>query len=182
MDTITESLPNGTRIGRLIAHDDPRGRLTEIFRAEWGVGVDPVQWNFVRSEANVLRGVHVHPVHTDYLILVGGAMMLCLHDIRAGSPTQGKTVVLALNGEQLEAITIPPGVAHGFWYAEESTHFYAVSHYWNPQDELGCAWNAPELHANWPSSSPILSSRDAGLGSYREMVEQYIAASRKHAS
>jgi dTDP-4-dehydrorhamnose 3,5-epimerase len=182
MDTITASLPTGVRIDRLVAHEDSRGCLSEIFRAEWGVGIDPVQWNFVRSEPNVLRGVHVHPIHTDYLILVGGAMTMCLHDIRSGSPTKGETVMVELTGEQLKAVTTPPGVAHGFWYPEASTHFYAVSHYWNPKDEMGCAWTAPELGAKWPSSFPILSSRDAALGSYGEMVEQYVAALRLRAS
>jgi dTDP-4-dehydrorhamnose 3,5-epimerase len=53
---------------------DRRGSLTEIFRQEWVNSVVPVQWNYVQSEANVLRGVHVHVNHIDYLV-VGGYLL-----------------------------------------------------------------------------------------------------------
>jgi dTDP-4-dehydrorhamnose 3,5-epimerase len=175
-------LPPGVRLGRLVTHADSRGDLTEIFRAEWGVGMEPVQWNLVHSRADVLRGVHVHHRHSDYLLLVRGAMRLLLHDIRSDSPSRGGTVMLEVTSAPLTPITIPPGVAHGFWFSEDSTHIYAVSHYWNLADEIGCAWNAPELDAAWPAVRPTLSARDAALGGYRAMVDAYEAARRSLAS
>ncbi|MCH8346086.1 MAG: dTDP-4-dehydrorhamnose 3,5-epimerase family protein, partial [Chloroflexi bacterium] len=65
-------LPAGVHLRPLQANEDDRGVFTEVFRKVWDTGVDPVQWNFVTSRAGVLRGVHVHVRHDDYLILVKG--------------------------------------------------------------------------------------------------------------
>ena len=48
----------------------------QVFRREWQPGIHPVQWNAVQSEANVLRGVHVHVVQEDYFVLLKGGQTL----------------------------------------------------------------------------------------------------------
>ena len=80
-------VPDGVKIQSLTTLEDSRGSLTEMFREEWGLGPRPLQWNVVRSEANVLRGVHAHRTHVDYLAMIMGEMVLCLHDLRPASPT-----------------------------------------------------------------------------------------------
>jgi len=35
-----------------------------------------------------------------------------------------------------------------------------VDGYYNPQDELGVAWNDPAIGADWGIASPTLSKRD----------------------
>lgn len=127
------TLPEGCQIRKLTTHADARGELTEIFRQEWRLGIDPVQWNFVASRANVLRGVHVHVVHTDYLVCLQGTMILGLVDIRPESPSHGLAATVELTGADLRAAFIPPGVAHGFFFPEVSTLCYSVSHYWNTE-------------------------------------------------
>ena len=67
---------------------DDRGLFTELC-ARSGSGPAPVQWNAVRPDAGVLRGVHWHRVHADYLTVVGGTLVLGLRDLRAGSPSEG---------------------------------------------------------------------------------------------
>ena len=104
----------------LESHADAGGVSTQVFHREWQLGIHPVQWNAVHSEANVLRGVHVHVVHGDYLLLLKGQTLLGLRDLRPGSPTEGNTAVLELKAEQLEAVCIPPGVAHGFYFTRRS--------------------------------------------------------------
>jgi dTDP-4-dehydrorhamnose 3,5-epimerase len=125
----------------------------------------PVQWNAVSSRTNVLRGVHVHVVHWDYLLLVRGSALVALRDLRSGSPTEGESTIVELNSARVRALVIPPGVAHGFYFLEESIHIYSVSEYWNEEDELGCHWADPELQFDWPVSKPELSQRDASAGS-----------------
>ena len=49
-------LPDGIRIIDLEMNSDSRGCLTELFREEWNIGTEVVQWSFIRSVANVLRG------------------------------------------------------------------------------------------------------------------------------
>ena len=157
-------LPAGVHLRELVPHGDDRGVFTELFRDSWELEVAPVQWNVVRTGANVLRGVHVHHRHADYLTLVAGRATIGLSDLREESPTDGLGAVVMLDADAPAALVIPPGVAHGFYFAEPSIHVYAVSHEWDPSDELGCRWDDPELEIAWPCDSPLISTRDAALG------------------
>lgn len=166
-----ESLPQGASLRPLQEHKDKRGSLTELFRTSWVTGFDAVQWNYVESEAAVLRGVHVHIKHYDYLILITGHATIGLRDLRRDSTTEGLTAKIEMHGNDPHALTIPPGVAHGFYFHEPSTHIYGVSEFWQTQDELGCHWADPALEINWPNAAPVISARDAALPSLRELVE-----------
>ncbi|HEY3026602.1 MAG TPA: dTDP-4-dehydrorhamnose 3,5-epimerase family protein [Pyrinomonadaceae bacterium] len=165
------SLPQGVIRRSLQTCHDERGSLTELFRASWDTGMEVVQWNYAESEAGVLRGVHVHARHADYLILLRGRAVIGLRDLRSGSPTESMSALVEMQGTKLHALTIPPGVAHGFYFPEPSAHLYAVTEYWDPKDELGCHWADAELEINWPMTAPVISARDAGLPSLRELVE-----------
>jgi dTDP-4-dehydrorhamnose 3,5-epimerase len=57
-------------------------------------------------------------------------------------------------------VYIPPGVAHGFAALTDMTITYLVDSYYNPADELGVAWDDPEIAADWGLADPILSARD----------------------
>jgi dTDP-4-dehydrorhamnose 3,5-epimerase len=162
-------LPTGVGLSRLAPHRDARGTFTELFRSSWELDVEPVQWNVVHSDAHVLRGVHAHHRHSDYLTVVAGRATIGLHDLRAGSPTRGLCAVVELDSDAPTGLTIPPGVAHGFYLQVPSIHVYAVSHEWDPADELGCHWNDPGLGIEWPCVDPLLSPRDAALGSLDEL-------------
>ncbi len=129
----------------------------------------PVQWNAVHSSANVLRGVHVHRRHADYLTLVSGAATIGLHDLRPASPTEGEGRIVELAAAAPSALVIPQGVAHGFYFHEPSIHVYAVSHEFDPADELGCRWDDPALGIAWPCTEPEISNRDGSLGSLNEL-------------
>ncbi|WAX95770.1 dTDP-4-dehydrorhamnose 3,5-epimerase family protein [Aminobacter sp. NyZ550] len=168
-------LPLGCVVRDLKTHDDDRGNLTEIFRQEWDAGIEPVQWNFVRSQANVLRGIHVHVIHSDYLVCLEGTLVLALSDIRPESPTHGMATTVTLKGSKMQAALVPPGVAHGFHFPEVSSLCYSVSHYWNTVDEIGCRWDDPALGLDWDIRDPALSPRDTTAGSAAEMTQQYLA-------
>lgn len=169
-------LPAGVSLVTLTPHQDERGVFIELFRASWQLDVGPAQWNAVSSAANVLRGVHAHWRHADYLTVIAGHMILGLHDLRELSPTSGMGTCVELRSDAPAAITIPPGVAHGFYVLEPSIHIYAVSHEWDPADELGCRWDDRELGIVWPCADPVLSERDASLGTLSELRESVQAA------
>ena len=158
---LPSDLPEGVRIVPLAPKADDRGVFTEVFRASWDTGIAPVQWNAVRSEPEVLRGVHVHVRHDDYLLLLQGRASIGLRDLRASSPTRDQVALVELRGDRPAAIAIPHGVAHGFYFHEPSLHLYAVSDYWDPEDELACHWRDPELRIPWPIEKARLSERDA---------------------
>ncbi|NDI15483.1 MAG: dTDP-4-dehydrorhamnose 3,5-epimerase, partial [Actinobacteria bacterium] len=52
------------------------------------------------------------------------------------------------------------GVAHGFASLTDMTITYLVDGYYNPNDELGVAYNDPAIGADWGIASPTLSKRD----------------------
>jgi dTDP-4-dehydrorhamnose 3,5-epimerase len=171
-------LPHGVVWRELTTHADHRGDLTELFRAEWHKGPAPVQWNFVRSDKNVLRGVHVHPRHDDYLIVLHDRMVLGLKDLRRDSPTHDLGSMVELEGERLSAIHIPHGVAHAFYLPSDALYIYAVSSYWDRSDELRCRWDDPELGLHWPTDSPVLSEADRTAGTLSAMKRDLEAGMR----
>lgn len=168
-------LPFGVTVTELAPHGDDRGTFTELFREEWATGIRPIQWNAVRSEAGVLRGVHVHPRHSDYLTVIAGEMLLALHDLRPESPTAGLSSMLALGAASPRGVMVPPGVCHGFYFPVPSLHVYSVSHYWQKDEELGSRFDAAEYGFEWPEAQPRLSPRDRDAGTYAEMRDQYLA-------
>ena len=161
--TVEATLPRGVTVHELQMNVDDRGSFTEIFRVEWSMGIDPLQWSAVSSAAGVMRGVHVHPRHADYLILLTGRATIGLSDLREGSSTEGLGTEVQMRGDRLQGIVIPNGVAHGFYFHEPSLHVYAVSEYWDPADELGCHWSDEGLGIEWPVHEVQLSARDAEL-------------------
>ena len=165
---------DGVVVTSLDPKADDRGVFTEVHRASWDTRIAPVQWNVVSSRADVLRGFHVHISHADYLLVVDGELLLGLRDIRPESPTHNRTDMLRLNTDAAAAVTMPPGVAHGFYFSRPSKHLYCVSHYWDRTDELGCRWDDPAIGLNWPTTSPALSERDRSAGSFEDMVGQFL--------
>jgi dTDP-4-dehydrorhamnose 3,5-epimerase len=159
------ALPAGVRLVLLHMHADDRGVFTELFRQSWFDELTPLQWNVVRSEPDVLRGVHVHLRHADYVTVVSGRALFGLCDLRPGSPTVNLRTLVEMDGRRLQALFIPPGVAHGFYFLEHSMHIYAVSEYWDMEDELGCHFADPDLALSWPTTTPRLSPRDQALPS-----------------
>jgi dTDP-4-dehydrorhamnose 3,5-epimerase len=154
-------LPEGVILRSLTTYPDHRGALTEIFRKNWETGIEPVQWNVAMSAPGTLRGVHVHRIHVDYLVLLSGLASIGLRDLRSDSPTAGVSALVELSDKSLRTLTIPPGVAHGFYFHEASILVYGVSHYWDVDDEFCCRWDDSELDIPWPARSVTLSERDA---------------------
>ena len=173
-------LPAGVHLVPLEMHTDDRGTFTELFRQSWVDDLTLPQWNVVHSQANVLRGVHVHLRHADYVTVVSGRALFGLCDLRRGSPTAGLRTHVEMDGARIQGLIIPPGVAHGFYFRSPAVHVYGVSEYWDAQDELGCHFADPELSLTWPTSTPLLSRRDAALPPLAE-VRDRIPAWSDHA-
>jgi len=48
---------------------------------------------------------------------------------------------------------------------------YMVDGYYNPDDELGLAWDDPEVAADWGVADPVLSARDIANPKRAEIPE-----------
>ena len=165
-------LPAGVELHPLQRHLDHRGSFTEVFREEWSDGVEPVQWNFVRSAAGVMRGVHVHVVHDDVVIALEGRVTLGLRDVREASPTHGLTAAIDLSGAAPAVAVIPHGVVHGLLFSEATTLLVGVTSYYDPADDLECAWSDPDLAIPWPATPTLVSDRDQAAPPFSALLER----------
>ena len=145
-------------------HGDERGRFVETYRREWFPdGREMVQGNRSEKRAGAVVGLHFHRRQADYWHVVAGRARVVLHDLRVGSPTEGATLVLDVDGRDPIGVYIPPGVAHGFAALTDLVLTYLVDGYYDPADELGVAWDDPDVGADWGVAEPVLSERDRAL-------------------
>ncbi len=140
---------------------DARGRFVETYRRSWfPEGREMVQANRSDRVAGSLVGLHYHLHQADYWYVPRGRAQVVLHDLREGSPTEGATLELEIGDRNEQGVYIPPGVAHGFAALTDLTMTYLVDQYYSPDDELGIAWDDPEVAARWALDDPVLSERD----------------------
>jgi dTDP-4-dehydrorhamnose 3,5-epimerase len=162
MPTLTPStLIDGVWLVEPTIHGDQRGLFIETYRREWfPQGREMIQGNRSNKQAGAIVGLHYHLHQADYWYVPVGTIRVVLHDLRAGGPTDGVTQTIDISGENHIGVYIPPGVAHGFSALTDVVMTYLVDNYYNPADELGVAWNDPEIGADWGVTNPILSERD----------------------
>ncbi len=148
---------------------DPRGQLFESYHAaryaDSGITSTFVQDNVSRSQRDVLRGLHFqHPHGQAKLVQVlDGEIFDVAVDIRVGSPQFGQWVGVRMNSDERRQLFIPEGFAHGFVVLSETALFsYKCSDSYYPECEKSVLWNDPDIGIDWPVSSPILSTKDAG--------------------
>jgi dTDP-4-dehydrorhamnose 3,5-epimerase len=103
-----------------------------------------------------------------------GRARVVLHDLRVIDAEDAGTVTIDLgatpDGEHdHRGVYIPPGVAHGFAALTDMTITYLVDGYYDPADELGVAWDDPEIGADWGVADPVLSERDEANPSRKEL-------------
>jgi len=122
------------------------------------------------SKTRVLRGMHVHLVHTDVCILLAGRSLMAVRDFRHESPTFRATQLVEIK-TGAEAWVLPPGVGHAFYALSDASLLIGVSHYWNTDDELACRWDDPAIGIDWPDADPLISERDRGASSVAALEE-----------
>ena len=167
MPKITESnLIAGVQIVEPSMHGDERGFFIETYRREWfPLGREMIQGNRGDRKAGAIVGLHYHLHQADYWYVPYGTCRVVLHDLRTGSPSDGVTQTIDLGARpdgthDHRGIFIPPGVAHGFASLTDMTITYLVDNYYNPNDELGVAYDDPAIGADWGIATPTLSKRD----------------------
>jgi dTDP-4-dehydrorhamnose 3,5-epimerase len=179
----------GVRYGKSNLLADGRGSFAEIWRAsnvgeisEGDAGLpDPhfVQANLSRSAQGVLRGLHYHRRQLDYWTVLEGRALVALVDVRPVlADSSARSLVETRELGAMENVVIPSGVAHGFLALEPLVLMYLVTNEYDGSDELGFAWDDPDVGIPWPripgtaDGRPILSDRDRSNPTLRELVER----------
>ncbi len=89
--------------------------------------------------------------------IIKGKVLDVSMDRRAGSPTFGQPVSVALSEQNKTQLLIPRGFAHGFVALEDETVFaYKVDNYYSPVNDRGIAFDDPALNINWVVSKEAL--------------------------
>ena len=147
---------------------DSRGFFLETFHQEkygaHGITGPFVQDNWSRSTKDTLRGLHFqHPNAQGKLVCVTrGAVFDVAVDIRVGSPHFGQWYGVELSESNRQQLWIPPGFAHGFCaLTDEADFLYKCTALYAPDCEQSILWNDPMMAIEWPTSSPLLSKKDA---------------------
>ena len=167
MAVITEStVIKDVQIVEPAIFKDERGFFIETYRRQWfPLGREMIQGNRGDRQAGCVVGLHYHLHQADYWYVPYGTCRVVLHDLRTGSPSDGVTQTIDLGARpdgthDHRGIFIPPGVAHGFASLTDMTITYLVDNYYNPNDELGVAYDDPAIGADWGIATPTLSKRD----------------------
>ena len=96
-------------------------------------------------------------------------------DVRRGSPAFGQWVGVTLTAEGFKQVYVPPGFAHGFYVVSDIAQVeYKCTDLYDPQSEVGIAWNDPGIGIRWPVSEPLLSDRDRGHPTLAELKERLL--------
>jgi dTDP-4-dehydrorhamnose 3,5-epimerase len=161
-------LPGVVIIEREVFKDN-RGYFLELSRLSDRLNTSFVQDNLSRSVWGTVRGLHYQLRHSQAKLVtcIHGVILDVTVDIRRGSPTFGKHVLVKLAGADTgKQVFVPAGFAHGFLVLSEyAIIHYKCSDYYDPESARGIMWNDPALKIDWRirefSLVPRLSEKDA---------------------
>ncbi len=177
---INETSINGCFEIILNKFEDNRGLFVKTFNKEifdkFGITHRFEEEYYSVSHNNVLRGMHFQlPPHevTKIVYCVSGEIMDVVIDLRANSPTYGKSLQLTLSSEKANMLYIPSGLAHGFYtVSNEAIMCYKVSGVYSQEDDTGILWSSAGIP--WPTINPIISKRDLEFHTLSEFMTPFV--------
>lgn len=154
---------------RPIVHADQRGSFVKTVQASTysvaGLATEFVETYFSSSHRGVLRGMHFQlppHEHAKVVYCVDGKVLDAIIDLRVGSPTFQRHVVMELDGSSVRGVYVPPGCAHGFCVVSpRATVLYQVTTEFAPEHDYGVRWDTAGIP--WPNMPFTVSERDAAL-------------------
>lgn len=169
INVIETAIPGVVIIEPKVFGDD-RGYFMESWsQNEFNEKVRPIKFvqdNESRSSYGVLRGLHFqmgkHSQSKVVRVITGKVLDVAV-DIRMGSPTFGRHVMVELTGENHRQLFIPRGFAHGFVVLSKEVLFqYKCDNFYAPQFEGSIIWDDPDLRIDWgiPVEDVLLSEKD----------------------
>ncbi|MFO7256805.1 MAG: dTDP-4-dehydrorhamnose 3,5-epimerase family protein [Bacteroidota bacterium] len=156
---------------------DHRGTFSKLFHSEAFIDKGLVHKfsdvDYIASPRNTLRGLHFHPYHEEYALLVSCASGSVLHvvvDLRRDSKTRGKVYSVTLESSKGNTLYIPAGVAHGFLSQADDTTLLTLSSH-RPGARNGIHWQS--INFDWPVENPVVSEDDQSLMTLAEFESRF---------
>ncbi len=148
---------------------DDRGWFARAFCADEfrAAGLSPVdaQTNMsMTATAGTIRGLHFQrgaAAEAKLVRCLRGRILDVAVDIRPDSPTFLQWVAVELGEDDLRALHVPEGFAHGFQSLTDDVLLaYQVSHPYTPEAEGGLRWDDPAIGIDWPLRVTDMSDKD----------------------
>ncbi len=159
--------------------EDERGWFTRTWCGEefsrHGLNTRWVQHNhtFTKTRGSV-RGMHwqAKPKPENKLVrCLAGRVLDVVVDVRSDSPTFGRWEAFEISAQNMRALYVPAGFAHGFQCLEDACElFYLMSDFYDPDLARGVRCDDPHLGIAWPLPICKLSDRDAALPRLRDLA------------
>jgi dTDP-4-dehydrorhamnose 3,5-epimerase len=164
--------------------NDNRGYFYESYNTQNAIDASLtmkfVQDNQSMSKKGVLRGMHFQKEFPQGKLVrcIRGKIWDVVVDLRKESETFGRWFGIELSAENKKQLYIPENFAHGFLaLSEESEVCFKVTDHYQPSDEVGFAWNDPEVGIEWPipaGMNILLAEKDKGLKSLKDVLNSAI--------
>ena len=148
---------------------DKRGKFSRIYcfteLKEIGNSKSLVQINHsLTKQKGAIRGMHFqYPPRAEIKIIkcIKGSIFDVAIDLRKGSPTFLKWHGEILSAENIKALYIPEGFAHGFQTLEENCELlYFHTESYSPKDEGAVKFDDPLIGIEWPLEISDISDKD----------------------
>ena len=150
---------------------DSRGMFKKIAH-QLPFHVEEVFWSC--SDQSVIRGMHVQRPQRScrkLVFVVDGEIRDVVVDLRAGSPTLGEVNIFPLTPTN-NSIIVPSGCAHGFEVVRGPCRVvYLQEEKYVMADDLGFRWDSHTIE--WRTREPVISTRDASLPSFLDLVGRF---------
>ncbi|MDB9943937.1 dTDP-4-dehydrorhamnose 3,5-epimerase family protein [Octadecabacter sp.] len=167
----------GCKYGHLNTYVDARGEFTKLLQLSEIEKIYPgfrvAESYITKSQPGVLRGMHLQlppDDHEKIVICLEGHVLDVVLELR-NDGDYGNYDSVSLSSNSQNFISIPKGVAHGFYAYEFSTLLYLVSTEHAPENDTGVNWNS--FGYTWPTENPILSERDIHLPKFQDLNHRF---------
>ena len=167
----------GLTVQQFESFTDERGTFQRIFDApslvSSGHNGQVIQASFSRNKhAHTLRGLHFmtgHTGETKTVACVRGSIADVVVDMRRESSTYLDHVMLFLDGDRGQTVTLPPGCAHGYLTMTTCTEIlYFMSAPYSSDQERGLRFDDACLGIDWPAPPAVVSNKDLSWPPLRE--------------
>jgi dTDP-4-dehydrorhamnose 3,5-epimerase len=166
---IDDTKIDGVKIISSEPFHDNRGFFNRIFCQK---ELEVVRSNMIVAQINhsmtkakgTIRGMHFqYPPHAEMKIIrcIKGSIFDVAVDLRKGSPTFLQWHGEVLSAENMKALVIPEGCAHGFQSLEDDIEMvYLHTASYNKDLEGTIRYNDPALNIKWPFDTVTVSEKD----------------------